>query len=277
MSHNAVNVGRYEISTSSGTRLKKLVRVALDEGHIWPAFQPIVDLQSGAITSFEILARWGSADTAISPAVFIPVLEINGAIDVLLEGLVEVACRTAARWPGGFSLAFNVSPIQLNCEHSAERILTTARSSGFPTSRLEMEITETSMILNSAAAVANLKVMERAGITISIDDFGSGYSNPERLKLHRFHNLKIDRCFIAGVDKIAAQRRTVEAMIGLGHALCMKVLGEGVETKGEARTLREMGCDLGQGWLFGKPTNAASAEDLVLACEASRRVCAIPA
>lgn len=233
---------------------------ALRAGHIWPAFQPIVDLKTGVLRSFEILARWTDPLLGpISPLVFIPQLEKSEQIDRLTSFLLQAACNVAARWSGNFSLAVNLAPGQLQKTECARWLSETVGKTNFPLTRVQVEVTESSLFVDEEKAFATLTQLDALGVRIAIDDFGTGYSSLARLQAFPFHKLKIDACFIRDIDLLRSKRRIAAAIIGLGQSLGMTVVAEGVETEAEAEILRELGCDFGQGWLFGKPMPAKSA------------------
>jgi PAS domain S-box-containing protein len=226
---------------------------ALECGQVWPAFQPIVHLRSEALAGFEILARWTDPDAGdISPSQFVPILDQHQLVDTLLEGLMRSACAAAVQWDGNFFLAFNVTPSQILSGDLPDRLSAIASQTGFPLARIQLEITECSLISDDAAAFRTLDRLSEIGVAISIDDFGTGYSNFARLEAFPFRKLKIDAQFIRGLEHDNRKRRIVSAVVGLGQSLGITVVGEGVETESEAAILRTLGCPLGQGWLFGK-------------------------
>lgn len=245
---------------AKGLPVTDMFRHALDSGHIWPAFQPIIDIRTGSLSCFEVLARWSDPEHGdISPQTFIPVLEAQGLIDTLLDRLMHEACSTAAEWPGNFRLAFNVSPAQLAGKNLTPRILEASAISGFPADRLEIEVTETSLLSNADLAYTTLRELYDIGVTIAVDDFGTGYSSLARLEEFPFHKLKIDKQFVSLLNQSASKRRIAAAIIGLGQSLSMTIVAEGVETPEEEAILRELGCNLGQGWLYGRPVKAEKA------------------
>lgn len=227
---------------------------AIQNDHIWPAFQPIVDIRSGVLTGFEVLARWTDPQYGeISPVDFIPVLEQRNLIELLFNHLVQTACPAAANWPGHFFLAFNISPKQLIGKALPLELSETVRAAGFPLHRFQIEITESSLISDVEEAYARLHEFDDMGVKVALDDFGTGYSSLARLEAFPFRKLKIDACFVRALDRDSSKRRIAAAIIGLGQSLGITVVAEGVETKQEEAVLRDLGCDLGQGWLHGKP------------------------
>ncbi|MBS0249760.1 MAG: EAL domain-containing protein [Proteobacteria bacterium] len=227
---------------------------AIENEHIWPAFQPIVDIRSGRLRGFEVLARWTDPQVGeISPVDFIPVLEQRDLIDILFNHLVQTACPVAATWPGPFFLAFNISPKQLIGKALPIELSETVRATGFPLERFQIEVTESSLISDVEEAYSRLHEFDDMGVKVALDDFGTGYSSLARLEAFPFRKLKIDACFVRALDRDSSKRRIAAAIIGLGQSLGITVVAEGVETLQEEAVLRDLGCDLGQGWLYGKP------------------------
>lgn len=254
------------LRTLDKTSLGISLRNAINRGHVWPAFQPIIDIRGGAVAGFEILARWSDPEIGdLSPLEFIPLLEEHGLIDALTNTLLQQACGAAANWPGKFFLAFNLSPVQLVHNSLPERLALSAREAGFETKRLQVEVTEGALLPDKEAAFSTLHKLVERGISISIDDFGTGYSNFERLGVFPFKKLKIDARFVQKLDQDASKRRIVAALIGLGHSLGMSIVAEGIETPAEERILRELGCDLGQGWVYSKAVRAETAYAILIA------------
>lgn len=243
--------------------LRSRLEIALMREDIWPAFQPIVDLRSGSLAGFEILARWSDPELGdISPAQFIPLLDKHQLVDTLLEALLQSACAAAARWQGRFFLAFNVTPDQLLRDDLPDWLSAIASRTGFPLGRVQMEITESSLISDSAVAYRTLNRLNQIGVAISLDDFGTGYSSLARLESLPFRKLKIDAQFVRGLEHDNRKRRIVSSVVGLGQSLDITVVAEGVETETEAAILRALGCPLAQGWLFGKGVPASQAFDV---------------
>jgi diguanylate cyclase (GGDEF)-like protein/PAS domain S-box-containing protein len=242
-------------------QLRRRLHEALDAGHIWPAFQPIVDMRLKEVVGFEILARWTDPEFGeIGPATFIPLLEKHQLVDVLSKTLVRSACSAAIDWPGSLYLAFNMSPDQLLSGGLPDWIAALAADIGYPLDRIQIEITEGSLACDSQQAYTTLRKLDALGIRISIDDFGTGYSSLARLEAFPFHTLKIDARFVRGIDQDQAKRRIAAAVIGLGQSLGMSIVAEGVENQAEETILRNLGCPFGQGWLYGRGVPALDAE-----------------
>jgi PAS domain S-box-containing protein len=207
-----------------------------------------------------VLARWTDPEAGeIPPSDFIPELEQHDLIDELFNQLLRLACPVAAAWPGRFFLAFNLSPKQLVAKGLPLAVAERVRATGFPPDRFQVEVTESSLISDMEAAYANLHEFDAMGIKVALDDFGTGYSSLARLEAFPFRKLKIDARFVRALDRDSGKRRIAAAIIGLGQSLGITVVAEGVETTDEERVLRALGCDLGQGWLYGKPMPLAEA------------------
>ncbi len=239
-------------------QLELQLRQALKTGEIQPHFQPLVELRSGRVVGFEALARWVGADgRQRSPAEFIPLAEETGLITELSEQLLRQACLAAKQWPADIRLAFNLSPAQLTDKLLGLRILHLLEEVGLPPTRLELEITETALIQDIGQAETLLSELTQAGVHIALDDFGTGYSSLSQLSRFAFDKIKIDRSFIASFEEEQKQEKIVRAIIGLGQGLGLTTTAEGIETPSQLAQLQQLGCDLGQGFLFGQATATA--------------------
>jgi PAS domain S-box-containing protein len=243
---------------------------AIAEDEIRPAFQPLIELRTGQLSGFEVLARWHHRDLGeIVPDDFIPEFERSGLIDQLSRVLLEKAFAVPLFRERNLGLAINISPNQLLGSRLAERIAAVASKYIFPLDRLTIEITESALVddLDRARAVAcELKDLE---CKLALDDFGTGYSSLRNLHALPFDELKVDRSFVSSVTEKRESRKIVAAVLGLGHSLGLTTVAEGVETEEQANMLLWLGCELGQGWLYGHP---APAEDLPQVVAAIRPV-----
>ena len=225
---------------------------------IWPASQPLVDMQSGMLIGFEVLARWTDCETgAISPSEFISVAETDDLINALTEKIVSEACRQAREWPGAFVLAIKLSAAQFREPHLFEFIRSTVQAAEFPLDRIRVKIAESVLLDDDETVRSKIALLKSAGISLALDDFGTGCSS--LIQLHRFplDKLKIEMSFVRSMHDSNDSRKIVASVIGLGQSLGMAVIAEGVETEEQATILRRLGCDVGQGLLFGKPRNGA--------------------
>ncbi|WP_260598566.1 putative bifunctional diguanylate cyclase/phosphodiesterase [Sphingomonas endolithica] len=244
--------------------LEREMRAEIRTDAFHPFYQPIVDLASGRIVGFEMLARWTRADgSTVDPGRFIPVIEQCGLIGDLMLKLLEQVCIDAARWPAGLTIAINVSPIQFRDPWLSEKILAVFTRHGFPPPRISLEITENALISDPAAAQRIVESLKNQGVSLSLDDFGTGYSSIQHLRMLPFDKLKIDRSFVVNVDTDESAHRMVSAMIRLAESLQLSVIAEGVETDSVRATLHDLGCREAQGYLFGAPLAACDADELL--------------
>jgi diguanylate cyclase (GGDEF)-like protein len=246
-----------DIQMRERAALEEDLRLAVSAGEIIPYFQPVMDLADGRILGFEALARWTHPTKGpIAPDRFIPIAEDLGIIDEITYAMLRVSCVAARDWPAPLSLSVNVSPLQLKDPWLASRLLAILTETGIAPGRLIVEVTENAVIDDMPRAREVFGSLQNAGVRIALDDFGKGYSSLYHLRQLRFDQLKIDRSFVHSMDS-PESAKIVSAVTGLGKSLGMPVTAEGVETKAEADALRELGCEHAQGFLFGKPLNAA--------------------
>lgn len=230
------------------------LRRALDADEIVPYFQPIVELRSGALIGFEALARWRhSMHGPISPEVFIPLAEENGLIGTLTRNLLRRVFAVAATLPEALSISFNISPLQFADPTLPQQIRLAAQVAGFSLKRLILEITESALIDNIDQAQSIAQEFKALGVSLALDDFGTGYSSLRHLQALPFDELKIDASFVRQMSETKESRKIVAAIIGLGHSLSLTTVAEGIETSDQAEMLLRLGCDVGQGWLYGPP------------------------
>lgn len=239
--------------------LESDLRAAIRDDDIRPYYQPIVDLKSRQIVSFESLARWHHPMSGtVTPDTFIPLAEELGLIDVLAGPLFEHACRDAATWPEHISLSFNFSPSQLGDRNFANQILTVLSDAGLPAHRLEAEITESALVMDLEATRHAIQTLRNSGVRIVIDDFGTGYSGLSHLYELRFDKLKIDKRFIHELDKSAESDIFMRAIFGLCKGLDLCVTAEGVETNAQADAAFRYGAQQAQGFLFSEAVPASA-------------------
>ncbi|MDW5266374.1 MULTISPECIES: EAL domain-containing protein [Acidobacteriaceae] len=230
------------------------LRKALDADEIVPYFQPIVELRTGVLTGFEALARWRHpVQGPVSPDVFIPLAEENGLIGILTRNLLRRVFTVAATLPDKLSISFNISPLQFSDRSLSGQISSAAKLAGFSLERLILEITESALIGNIDQAQTIAQELKALGVSLALDDFGTGYSSLRHLQALPFDELKIDASFVREMSDTKESRKIVAAIIGLGHSLSLTTVAEGVETTEQAEMLLRLGCDIGQGWLYGPP------------------------
>ncbi|NEI74857.1 EAL domain-containing protein [Rhizobium lusitanum] len=168
-------------------QIRSKLEAAVTSGANWPAFQPIVDIRSGALAGFEVLACWTDpVHGEIGPSDFVPPIEAHGLTRILSRSLMQRACETAVSWPGAFFLAFNITPDELVDTGLTTCIATIASNTGFPVERMEIEVTEGSIISEEAATHETLRTLNAMGIHVALDDYGTGYSRLARLEAFPF-------------------------------------------------------------------------------------------
>ena len=255
----------YYFEASMGEALRRRstletdLRRAITAGEIVPFYQPLIALEDGRLTGFEVLARWDHPRYGlIQPAAFIPLAEELGRVGDLFYRILSTACADAKAWPHELSLSVNVSPTQFGEPQLAARILAILGSAGVDPNRLELEITENALVDEIASAKLILSALRAAGVAVALDDFGTGYSSMRHLNDLPIDRLKIDRLFVEGARQNIENWKIVRAIIQLAHSLDMETTAEGIEIPDVAEILRDVGCDIGQGYLFGKPLSSAA-------------------
>ena len=227
---------------------------ALHEGQLVMHYQPLVDLASGRVSSFEALLRWRHPVRGmVPPGAFIPLAEETGLIGPIGDWVLHQACRDAASWPEGIKVGINVSPLQFGNPALVATVLDAIAAAGLAPHRVELEITESVFLNDGSSTMAALRQLHEHGIGIAIDDFGTGYSSLATLRSFPFQKLKIDKSFIDDLARTEEAQVIVSAIIGLGRNLRMRVTAEGVESEEQLAQLRAFGNDEIQGYLFGKP------------------------
>ena len=238
-------------------------------GQFLPYFQPIVSLRTGEIVGMELLARWRHPEHGwIPPDQFIPLAEKDGWIDALTEILLREGFRVQQKLGLELLLSVNISPLQFQNVSLPSRIEALAKETGFPLERLLIEMTESALAHNLEDARAVVNGLKKLGCKLGLDDFGTGYSSLSQLRSLPFDELKVDRSFTSSMVEQRESRKIVAAVVGLGQSLGLMTVAEGVETQQQREMLLWLGCELGQGWLFGKPVpqedlDAMIAEPLV--------------
>ncbi|WP_051242152.1 putative bifunctional diguanylate cyclase/phosphodiesterase [Azohydromonas australica] len=255
---------------ASAMTLENRLRHALAiEGRVFPVFQPIVDIASGAITGFEALARWRDPEHGfINPAHFIPVAEDSGQIAVLGELILRQACTQFVAWnaraPAARQrLSVNVSRAQLTDAALPARVEKLLAEIGMPPQRLQLEVTESLAMAEDDGSLQVLHRLRELGCRLSLDDFGTGYSSLAALHRLPVQQVKLDRSFINEIETSPYHLAVVKAALEVAQVLSLEVVAEGVETEAQARTLRSLGCARAQGWLYSKAVEAGDAEALL--------------
>jgi diguanylate cyclase (GGDEF)-like protein len=247
--------------------LEGVIREAVLHDRFELHYQPLFEMLERRLIGFEALIRLPKEDgTLIPPLVFIPVAEELGLINKVGAWVLREACRTAATWPAYLTVAVNLSPAQFLAGGISEIVAAALKEAGLAAHRLELEITETLLLGNSEAIMAELKTLKEMGVAIVMDDFGTGYSSLSYLWRFPFDKIKIDRSFMQGFEGSSRDAKTVvKTIIALGRELNMRVTVEGVETATQAAFLDEADGDQAQGYFFGRPVPATEVGAQVLA------------
>jgi diguanylate cyclase (GGDEF)-like protein len=235
------------------------IRRGIERGEFVPYYEQQIDLRSGKLTGFEMLARWNSPTLGmISPEIFIPIAEEIGAIGELSESVIAQALYDARDWDPELSLSVNISPLQLRDPWFAQKLLKMLVEAHFPPSRLEIEITESCLHENVGAVRTLVASLKNQGIRISLDDFGTGYSSLAQLRSLPFDRIKIDRSFVTNMHENTDSASIVAAITALGEGLHLPITAEGIETEDVLKKLQGVGQFKGQGYLYGRPEAADS-------------------
>ncbi|MGN7610594.1 EAL domain-containing protein [Magnetococcales bacterium HHB-1] len=234
------------------------LRTAIDNNELYARFQPVVDSETGLIKAAELLVRWRSSDGEISPGIFIPVAEMTGAIIPIGLWVFKQGCQAERKWRTQFGeqtpyITINVSTRQLSEPHIVETFKNILQKTGADPTRIVLEITETSLMADVTANREVLNQLAKTGMQVAVDDFGTGYSSLAQLSRLDVNTLKIDREFIIGLDEGEEGQIIVAAISRLARSLKLKIVAEGVETQDQRNTVRSIGCDLIQGYLFYPP------------------------
>ena len=242
------------------------IRQGLAKGEFVPFYEQQVDVQSGALMGFEMLARWRSPTLGlISPEIFVPIAEEIGLITEMSEKLMEQAFIDAREWDDRLTLSINISPMQLRDPWFAQRLLKRLVEANFPPQRLEIEITESCLHDNIGLVRSMITSLRNQGVQISLDDFGTGYSSLEQLRSLPFDRIKIDRSFVAELREPGRKSSIVEAIVALGRGLDLPLTAEGVEDEETLNALKAMGRLKAQGYLYGQPEDAEAVRKRLLA------------
>ena len=250
--------------------LKQDLQLALLNDEFALHYQPIVDIDKDVVTACEALLRWQSPSRGYVPPVdFIPFAERVGLIPEIGDWVLQAACREAASWPDKRKVSVNVSALQLRLPDLVDRVAKALAGAGLPPGRLELEVTETAMIDDVAAAARMLQGLRAMGVTIALDDFGTGYSSLSFLRALPFNRIKIDRSFVQDLGIKPEATTIVRAIVGLCRGLGIATTAEGVETDQQVKLLRAAGCSELQGFQIGHPRPMAEMQEWMAAFAAS--------
>lgn len=244
------------------SELERDLRIALKSGQFNLVYQPVVDLSDHTISGFEALLRWNHPKRgAISPAEFIPIAEETGIIIQIGEWVLRQACATAMTWPDGTRVAVNLSAIQFERSSVVSLVMSALATSGLPPERLELEITESFILVGAAQTLEALRQLRALGVRVVMDDFGTGYSSLSYLRDFEFDKIKVDQSFIRALPTDEGTRAIVATIARLAHTLGVTTTAEGVETEEQLQHVKTNGIELVQGFFFGKPIMAAEIEN----------------
>jgi EAL domain-containing protein (putative c-di-GMP-specific phosphodiesterase class I) len=242
-------------------RLETDLRKALDQGEFRVYYQPIVSLQTGKITGFEALSRWQRAGGIVPPIEFIAVAEEIGLIVPMNRQLLLEACQHLRTWQSEFpsspplTMSVNISARDFTQPDLPSEIRKSLEQTGVDPGCLQLEIVETIAMGDAEKSGHVLAQLKALGVRLSIDDFGTGYSSLSRLRRIPVDTLKIDRAFISNMDRDPENREIVRAIIMLAHNLGLKVVAEGTETEDHINLLKQLNCEMAQGYFFSRPVD----------------------
>jgi diguanylate cyclase (GGDEF)-like protein len=264
---------RYEVfdeamrdQSSERLLLENALRRAPERGELRALYQPIVRLADGSMVAAEALVRWNHPERGLLEASqFVPLAEETGIIVPVGGWMLTEACREAASWSGNGdapSVSVNLSARQLNRADLVDAVAKALAESGLNPDRLWLEITESVLMEDADATVVTLERLRALGVHLSVDDFGTGYSSLAYLRRFPVDALKVDRSFVAGLGQDPEDSAIVEAVVSMAHSLRLSVVAEGVETREQLNRLRDLGCELAQGFLFAAPVPPSALDPL---------------
>jgi EAL domain-containing protein (putative c-di-GMP-specific phosphodiesterase class I) len=235
------------------------MRIGIRNGEFVPFFQPLIDLNTRELVGFEALARWRSPKRGFLEAEqFIDVAETCGLVGALTMSVIEQALKEATTWPPHLKVAVNISPVQFRDSRLATNIIKLLTETGFPAKRLEIEITENSLLEDREQVLNIIQSLKNLGVSVSLDNFGTGYASLAQVNSLPVDRIKIDRSFISTIVKSEQTAAIVGTIANLGHKLNVPITAEGVESEQIRSALAEFGCSEAQGWLFGRAVSGES-------------------
>ena len=252
-------------------RLENDLRQAIASKQFHLAFQPLVKAKDQKLIGFEALLRWNHPQRGlIPPNVFIPVAEEAGLMPAIGEWVIEEACRAVATWPEPITLALNISPKQIILAGLPNTVSEALARHKVPGNRIELEVTEGVFLGDNGTTLDVLKRLRALGVGIALDDFGTGYSSIGYLNKAVFHKLKIDGSFVREAGTRPENVAIIQSIVQLAKSFRMSVTAEGVETAEDFERMRDLGCDIIQGYLFGRPLSYERANQMVLGLRQKR-------
>ncbi|AMM13835.1 histidine kinase [Burkholderia sp. PAMC 28687] len=264
---SAIFSSMHETQIRRASVIEQELRLAVHHDQMTLAFQPIVDLHTTQIVGFEALARWTNGKLGVvGPDEFIPVAERSDLVHRLTTNLLTKALAVLTIWPSDVFVSFNLSVRDLSSSEQTNRIIDIVRDSGIDPARIEFEVTETTVMPDIDQACASIAALRRLGARIALDDFGSGHSSLSYVHRLPLDKIKIDRSFIEGIELDKACRDIVRTVVDMCHRLKVECTVEGIETNQQRDAVVALGCNSGQGYMFGKPMSEQDA----LACLMTR-------
>jgi predicted signal transduction protein with EAL and GGDEF domain len=240
--------------------LEEDLRLAVRQGDFKVFYQPLVDVSTSTVRSFEALLRWPhKVRGLIAPDTFIPIAEETGLIINIGEWVLRESCKQAMKWPDHISVAVNLSPLQFRNPSLIGSVVGALAASGLNPQRLELEITESALLGAEKRNHEILRSLRNLGVRVSIDDFGTGYSSMSYLQNFAVDKIKIDKRFVQGLDNGKSSAAIIQAIVNLGIEIGVGTAAEGVETPAQLDSVLERGCTLVQGYLFSRPLTAEDA------------------
>ena len=255
---------RMENEVQFRNKIESGMRIGISRGEFVPYYEQQIDLNTGMLIGFEVLARWNSPELGqISPEVFIPIAEDTGMIGDLSASVMHQAMEDARGWDQSLTISVNISPVQLRDPWLAQKIVKLLVETGFPASRLEIEITESCLFENMGLAQSIIGSLKNQGVRVALDDFGTGYSSLAHLRALPFDRIKIDRSFVTSMNESKESRAIVQTIALLGESMGLPITAEGIEDGELIAHLAEIGCAKGQGFHFGQPLSIEQARRLL--------------
>ncbi len=269
--------GTMETGALEKKQIEAALRKAIEQGDLKVFYQPVVTAGDLKIVGLEALVRWTSPEFgAVSPALFIPVAEETGLIHDIGRFVVDRACQDLLKWPG-LKMAVNISPMQLREPNFANDILAIVERYDLSPRQFELELTEGILVKNPTIAKRRLAALKDLGFSLSLDDFGTGFSSIGYLRQFPFDVLKVDRSFVRDIGINATANALIQSLVSLGDAMDLSVIAEGIENEDQLRLLRLVQCEYLQGFYLSKPVAADEITALLAAGGASRQIKVAPA
>jgi diguanylate cyclase (GGDEF)-like protein len=264
-SHQLFDPGMEE-TVRSRRALEMDLREALLRQELEVYYQPLVQLDPRRVSGFEALVRWHHPiHGMVMPGRFIPMAEETGLIAGIGQWVLRQACMEATRWPANTRIAVNISPVQFDRSDIVDVVAAALRESRLDPSRLELEITEGVVVLDTGDALATMRRLQALGVRLALDDFGTGYSSLSYLRSFPFDKIKIDQSFVRDLSEQVESQAIISAVVAVADSLGMTTTAEGVETQEQLDLLRRAGCTEAQGYLFSRPIPADQVAQYVAA------------